>query len=98
MPNGKPALWHFSPAWVKNSQVQAASSSLSGGAPGGYILVTSSPACSFIRSMRAQGGDTVLDNDVDTATQRPFSLPRYSAPSLTGPSSLVNCAIRSSTG
>jgi len=62
-------LWHFSAAWVKKSQVHAASSSLSGGAPAGYILVTSSPTNCFIRSMRAQGGDRVLPNEVGTATQ-----------------------------
>src|SRR5437764_4880567 len=38
IPNGQPALWHFSAACKKKSQVQAASSSLSGGAPAGYIL------------------------------------------------------------
>src|SRR3954471_19133175 len=60
MPNGKPALWHFSAACAKKSQVHAAVSSLSGGAPAGYILVTSSPTICFSRSMRPQGGDSVL--------------------------------------
>src|SRR5437764_12244617 len=59
MPNGKPALCAFPAACEKNSQVQAAVSSLSGGAPAGYILVISSPTICFIKSMRAQGGDNV---------------------------------------
>src|SRR5712671_6418120 len=85
MPNGKPALWHFSAACAKKSQFHAAVSSLSGGAPAGYILVTSSPTNCFIRSMRAQGGDSVLPYEVGTAIQCPSCLPRYSAPALTGP-------------
>src|SRR5438874_1305063 len=69
IPNGKPALCAFSAACEKNSQVQAAVSSLSGGAPAGYILVMSRPTICFIRSMRAQGGDKVLPYEVGTATQ-----------------------------
>jgi hypothetical protein len=91
-------LWHFSAAFEKKSQVQAASNSLSGGSPAGYILVTSSPASCFIRSMRAQGGDTVLPTAVGIATQWPFCLPRYSAPGTTGPCCAINAAMTSSTG
>src|SRR5688572_24866605 len=98
MPNGWPALKHFSAACEKKSQVHAASSSLSGGAPAGYILVTSSPTYSFIMSMRAQGGDIVLPNEVGTAIHLPSCLPRYDAPALTEPCSLISVAIRSSTG
>jgi hypothetical protein len=73
-------LWHFSAACEKKPQVHDASSSLSGGSPAGYILVTSSPTNCFIKSIRAQGGDTVLPTAVGIATQWPFCLPRYSAP------------------
>src|SRR5262249_13647788 len=85
-------------ACEKKSQVQAASSSLSGGAPDGYILVTSSPTSCIIRSTRAQGGESVLPNEVGTATQWPSCLPRYSAPALTAPCCSINSAMTSSTG
>src|SRR6266571_5039636 len=75
MPNGKPALWALAAACEKKSQVHASVSSLSGGAPAGYILVMSSPAICFIRSMRALGGDRVLPYDVGTATQWPSCFP-----------------------
>src|SRR6266446_10581654 len=96
MPNGKPALKAFSAACENNSQFQAAVSSLSGGAPAGYILVTSSPTICFIRSMRAQGGESVLPNEVGTATQWPSCLPRYSAPALTAPCCRISSAMTSS--
>jgi hypothetical protein len=88
----------LSAACEKKSQVHAASSSLSGGSPAGYILVTSSPTNCFIRSMRAQGGDTVLPTAVGIATQWPFCLPRDSAPALTGPCCSISAAMTSSTG
>src|SRR5438067_117265 len=44
MPNAFPPLWHFSAAPRKFSQVHLSASSLSGGAPAGYILVSVSLA------------------------------------------------------
>ena len=40
------------------------------------VAFVSSPANCFKRSMRAQGGDSVLPNEVGTATQWPSCLPR----------------------
>src|SRR5467141_4734423 len=79
MPNGYPPLKHFSAAARKKSQVQLSASSWSGGAPAGYIFVTSSPTNCFIKSMRAQGGDIVLPYPVGTAIQWPSDFPKYSA-------------------
>jgi len=55
MPNGYPALAHFSAAARKPSQVRASARTSSGDAPAGYILVKSSPTNCSKWSMRAHG-------------------------------------------
>src|SRR5262249_55202270 len=85
MPNGYPALAHFSAAVRNRSQFHLSASSLSGGAAAGYILVTSSPTNCFTKSMRAQGVPAVPRMPVGTAIQWPFCLPRYSELGLTLP-------------
>ena len=52
-PNGYPALWHFSAATRKLSQVQVSASAL-GAAPAGYMPWMSIPACSLSKSKRLQ--------------------------------------------
>src|SRR5262249_21665000 len=89
MPNGKPALAHFSAAVRKKSQVHLSVNSLSSGALAGYILVTSRPTCSLNRSMRAQGGFAWLPTQVGTDAQWPVCLPRYSTTLPTLPLSAI---------
>src|SRR5204863_2654497 len=97
-PKGKPALWHFSAAARKKSHVHLSASSLSGGAPAGYILVSSSPTCCLKRSMRPTHGKVGLPTGAGTPTQWPFCLPTASTLSLTLPFAAISAVIRSSTG
>src|SRR5713101_335075 len=98
MPNGYPALAHFSAAAKNPSQVHASASASSGGAPAGYIRVTSSPTNCLKWSMRAHGISPVVWTPVGTAIQWPFCLPIYSEPSSNLPCSLISKVTSSLTG
>src|SRR5437764_3241026 len=74
-PNGWPALWHFSAAVRKKSQVHLSVSSLFGGAPAGYICVRSRPTASLKMSMRPTEGSVSVFGIAGGAIQWPFCLP-----------------------
>src|SRR5580765_2276393 len=98
IPKGTPALWHFSAADRNVSQVQLSDNALSGGAPAGYIFVTSRPTCCLKRSMRAHGPLIWLPGVAGTAIQCPLYLARYSIRGETEPFAASSVFITSSTG
>src|SRR4051812_50112635 len=71
MPNGTPALAHFSAAARNVSNVQFLANSWLVGPSAGYIATTSMPACCFIRSRREHGPLIWEPGVAGAAIQRP---------------------------
>src|SRR6202022_2763067 len=95
MPKGKPPLWQASAAFRNVSVVQF---SALGGAPAGYIFLTSMLANFFIRSIREQGPLIWLPMQAGTASHLSPALPRYLTVPLTSPFSLMSGSTTSFMG